>query len=175
MPDVSLTTMRLSPGFCDASQGAVERNDWRDASRYANPNSNDGAVSLRRARTSAIVARLAGSWQARLSSNTAWYVKQVWREGFKNESTYVSAAAADGVSDTADGFYNSRGRLEDRGEFWRHRRVCHGAPCAANFLLHRRAPHSLCWPPPREGRGRRRAARTPRPSPPLAHLSLSIP
>lgn len=60
-PDISHLRVRLSPGFCDISHGAVEHIDWRDYQAVGRDSAE--AVALRAARTAEVfLVRLHLAW-----------------------------------------------------------------------------------------------------------------
>eukprot|EP00798_Chlamydomonas_sp_ICE-L_P011052 gene11051-18657_t len=143
-----------------AQYGAVEKIDWRDTSTYGTDTENE--QSIRTTRNQHIYSALRTRFlppptgEGTLPSNSGFYLKQVNREPYTNESLYLrylqqvnrepytneslyySPTTVDGIADTSSGYLNQEGVIVGVGPSWRHRRVCYSDNCAVDYLIHKR-------------------------------------
>lgn len=173
-PDINQLQLRLSPGYCKAALGAVEHIDWRHSNTYdkvaelgssgpsADPTATAAAAAstkptvrdpqdavaaqqgLRANRDKQIYSRLVAVINGSAPERTGWFLKQNIRQDYRNESLARSPVTADGQLDTAPGYLDARGRLQNQGPWYRHRRICvptgtggSGANCNYNYIIYR--------------------------------------
>ena len=144
-PAFSIIRTRLSPGFCDATTGAIESQDWRDYETVGQDSAT--ATSLRSQRSSAVfqvsfvacaciislpfsplmllTQALVEAIPGTLPPNSGWFLKQVWRKSYTNESLFFSPLTADGKDDTSPGYFDAAlSATVGAGAFWRHQLAC---------------------------------------------------
>jgi hypothetical protein len=60
-----------------------------------------------------------------LPANSGWFLKQIWRSAYTNETLFYSPSTTDGKADTAPGYYDADlGAVVGAGAFWRHKMAC---------------------------------------------------
>jgi hypothetical protein len=93
---------------------------------------------LRALRDRQIFSRLVAVINGSAPERTGWFLKQNIRQDYTNESLARSPVTADGQLDTAPGYLDARGILQNQGPWYRHRRSCvPGANCNYNYVIYR--------------------------------------
>ena len=134
-PDFTVMRPKMSPGFCDARMGAVEKLDWRDYATVGQDSTT--MVALRNQRSSIVFESLVKSLPGDLPLNSGWFLKRMWRKPFRNESLFFSSLTTDGESDTSPGYYDiSSGSTVRKGAFWRHKLACVPSTSCQQYFIY---------------------------------------